>query len=295
MLICRDGLGLVRQSQADEDRDEVGRVGEDFGERGIAVVTEEGFEEQAEGGVFVDERVHIPDVLDDGGNPADLIELVDAVRDETCREEDQQEACHLEEAAQVEADDGREDRPAEQDGRAEAEDRADEGLERVGGEDGGGEEEGEFDALAQDGEESDEEDGTLARGEGGFVDVRFEVRFERAGGAAHPEDHPGEQRGGGDHGDAFEDLFSGAFEGKSKGGEQDGGQQAERGGRESPQPDGGDQIRAAHLTQRAEHDADDQGGFDAFTEGEQVTWEHGHLGGEKDWDMKISLFQADLS
>ena len=211
MLICCDGFGFVRQSQTEEDRDEVCRVGQHFGEGRVAVVTEEGFEEQAEGGVFIDERVDIPDMLDDRGDPADLVELMDAMRDDACREEDQQETRHLEEAAQVEAEDGREDGPAEQDGRAETEDRADEGLERVGGEDRGGEEERQFDALAQDGDEGHEEDGALARAKRGAMDICFDVAFERARRAAHPEDHPGEQRGGEDHGDAFEDLFGRAF------------------------------------------------------------------------------------
>lgn len=277
MLICRDGLGLVRQSQAEEDRDEVGEIGQHLCERGIAVVAEEGFEKQAEGGVFVDEGVDVPDVLDDRWDPADLAELMHAVRDKSRREEDQQEASDLEEAAQVEADDGREHRPAEQDGCAETENRADEGLHGVGGEDGSGEEERQFDALAQDGEEGYEEHCPFASAKRSLVDFGFDLALERAGGAAHPEDHPGEERGGEEHGDALEDLFARAFKRKTEHGEQDAAQNAERDRGERPRPDGGNQLRAAHLTQRAEHNSDNERGFDAFTEGEQVTWEHEHL------------------
>ena len=143
-----EGAGLVRELQAEQDRNEINRVSQHLGQGGVAIVAE-GLQRLTEGRVLVQDSVHIPDVPMSRGNPAGLVELMDAVRDQTSHEEDQQKAV-TSKTTQVEADDGgrgstgqtriavpRTERGAEQ------------GLQCVRGKDRGGQEECQLDALTQ--------------------------------------------------------------------------------------------------------------------------------------------------
>ena len=232
LLLCprfsrRFDGGFVVASPEDEDGRDVSEVGDDLGEGWVAVVTEEGLQQLPRQRVLVEDHVHIPDVFDNGRNPADFIELVNAMRDESRREEDEQNAGDLEEFTQVKAHSGGEDGVTEQRRRAETEDRADQNLNDGGACLGlvarkkrGGDEDGELNALTHDRHERHPEDRALAGGGGGLVHARFEFAFEEAGLFAHPEDHPGEDACGEKHGDALEDLLGRPFERHAEGGEQ---------------------------------------------------------------------------
>jgi hypothetical protein len=78
----------VARARANEGDDDISKVSEHLGQGRVAVVAEEGLHELTCNGVFVEDHVDIPNVFDDARDPADFVEFMDAVCDESSREED---------------------------------------------------------------------------------------------------------------------------------------------------------------------------------------------------------------
>lgn len=214
-------------------------------------------------------------MFDDGGDPTGFVEFVNAVCDQSRRKKDEQIAGDLEEFFEVEPGCGGKERPAQENGRPKPERHTCQGLYGVIGKvvavarkEGGGDKEGEFHAFAHHGDERQPKDGAFSGGGGSFVYAFFELGLDVLRLLAHPEDHPGQDARGEKHGDAFVDFLGGPFETETEGGEQDGGEGADSDRPKHAEPKRGFQVIAADLFQCAEYDADDEGGFQAFAQGE---------------------------
>src|SRR5574339_92677 len=81
-------------SPQNRDHDEISKVSDHLGERGVTVVTKQGLEQLTSDRVFIDDCIDIPDMFNNGWNPTYLIELVDPVRNQPGRKQDQQDAGH---------------------------------------------------------------------------------------------------------------------------------------------------------------------------------------------------------
>jgi len=254
--------------------DDIGEIGNHFGQGWVAVIAKEGLKQLTGNRILVQDHVHIPDVFDNGGDPADLVELVNAMRNKSGCEKDEQNAGHLEEFAQVEADSGGEYCVSEQRGGAQPEDRTRQGLDEVGGifdliacKECRGDEDGKLEAFTDHCHERQREYRPFARGCGSFVDSVFEFALKEAGLFAHPENHPGEDAGCDEHGYAFEDLFSLFFKRHAKTGEDNRCENTDEDCAQGSKPNGRGQVCAADLADCAEDNADDESGFEPFAQG----------------------------
>ena len=90
-------------SEEESNGDQISKVTDHLSEGWVAVVAEERLEQFAKNGFFVNEGVDIPNMFNNGRDPGDFIEFMDAMRYETCGKEDEQNSCDLKEAAQVKA------------------------------------------------------------------------------------------------------------------------------------------------------------------------------------------------
>ena len=100
---CHNLFGIAALEE-NSHNSEINKVANHFREGWVAIVTKESLEQLAQNGFFVDDRVHIPNVFDDVGNPADFVEFMNAMRHQPTCEQDENETSDLKEAAQVEAD-----------------------------------------------------------------------------------------------------------------------------------------------------------------------------------------------
>src|SRR4026208_231972 len=122
------------------------------------------------------------------GDPTHLIELMYTVRDQPSRKQDQQNARHLEEAAQVQADRGGKESPTEQGGGTKTQNRASQRLNDVAGhlaliasEECSSNEECKLNTLPNNCHKSKPEHCTLASGCSSFIDTCLQFAFEETG------------------------------------------------------------------------------------------------------------------
>ena len=134
----------------------------------------------------------------------------------------------------------------------------------------------ELEPLAADGEEhhSDQRKTLAIARTQSVVDRIVQLRLDRPRRFLHPEHHRGQDRGRQQRDQAFEKLLLalgefavGADEGEANG-EADGDCSAHA------DPHHGQPLRAAGLLEIARDDADDQRGFDAFAEHDEIGGEH---------------------
>lgn len=80
---CRLGGKRVVPCPEDSHGGDVCQIGDDFRQVGAAVISEQGGEQLTDERAFRDDVVQVPNVFDDGGNPTDLDEFMDAMSEET--------------------------------------------------------------------------------------------------------------------------------------------------------------------------------------------------------------------
>src|SRR3989304_888558 len=188
-------------------------------------------------------------MFNDSRNPTHLIELMHSMCNESSRKQDEQKACHLEEAAQIQADCGGEERPAKKGGGAEAKDGASQRLNDVGhqlalvaSEERSRDEERQLNAFTYDRNKSEPEPGTFACRSGGFIHTCFQFAFEETCLFAHPEDHPGQNTSRNEHRNAFKNLFGALLKRHAETGEQHCSQDADADRAQCAQPYGEGEI-----------------------------------------------------
>jgi hypothetical protein len=222
-----------------------------------------------------EEEIVAHDGTDDGhflarrGKHAVLGKLVQAGDHELSGDQEKNRGGDLEELLQIDLDAALDEHHAEEDGDDHARDGADEAhqlarIQRYGGEDENG-----FGALTHDHEEDKEEEADPGVATGEQSDLAFDVAFELAAGLHHEDDHGDDEDGGDQHDPAFEDVFV-QFVTR----EHDGHANRSRKSRCQGGVDRFAQIVTPDFGQVGQGNADDEGRFDAFAEGDDECLKH---------------------
>jgi len=190
----------------------VQRVGDDLDQRRGAAVAEDALEPLAQAVLIAEGAVDVPDVLHQRRHQPGLVELADAVSQQSGGKDDEEHAGHVEEEAQVDAPPAPVDSVANGQRSRQSQSGPHSGLHRRGSLGGGEHEKRRFDALADDGDEGDGRQ-TQRRAHGQRrLDLRLKTAPDVHGLALHPDDHPAQDSDGREHGGALEDLLRPALE-----------------------------------------------------------------------------------
>ena len=178
------------------------------------------------------------------------------------------------------------DQVRDRDGGEDAEHRADGGDPGVPARiDRRPDEQGRLDALAADAEESEDDD-PGCRTDEGDVELGLQVVLEPAGVVAHPEDHPGDERDGEDRQRAAEDLLGLEAQSVRAPGEDRADAERERNRDADADPESREHVAPPELLQVGHEDADDEAGFEAFTQADEKVCEHAESDGASGRDGK---------
>ncbi len=90
-----------KASQANRNRYKIAKVGDHFGKGGIGVITKQSFKQRSEKGILIQDKVDVPYMVNKRGNPAQLVEFMNAESDQTGGEKDQKNPGDLEKAPQT--------------------------------------------------------------------------------------------------------------------------------------------------------------------------------------------------
>ena len=125
-----------------------------------------------------------------------------------------------------------------------------------------------LDALAADADDAEHHDRGRGSGERGG-ELGLQLALEMTGVPRHPEDHPGDEADGDDREAAAERLLRLRGESVRAEGEQgaDAERDDDRGG--DPDPQLRQDVAAVDLVEIGDQDADDEAGFEAFTQTDQ--------------------------
>ncbi len=207
---------------------------------------------------------------------ARLLEVVDAVGEDTCGDDDQADARDREEHTEVDANHAAVDDEPEHDGDQQAGQRAGEGIrstaERANHRP---EEQCRFDALPGDRDEADQDDAPQAARRERSGHPLFELAAQTTRGALHPEDHAGDQRDREDRQGPADDLLCFEAQRVRAKGQDEPETERQADGEADAQPQAGQDVTSLGTDEERDEDPDDQCGLETLAQADDEGGEHG--------------------